>query len=39
LRSANSILWELSDPEKKKTDPETSSYLSGEAEGHNFSKV
>jgi hypothetical protein len=30
---------ELSDPEKKKTDPDTSSYLSGEAEGHNSSRV
>jgi hypothetical protein len=31
-------VWELSDPEKKKKDPDTSSYLSGEAEGPNSSR-
>jgi hypothetical protein len=32
-------VWELSDPEKKKTDPDISSYLSVEAEGHISSRV
>jgi hypothetical protein len=31
-------VWELPNPEKKKKNPDTSSYLSGEAEGPDSSR-